>query len=64
MARKVKQVIEHGIDKREVGYYSTPDFVAKYLTDEMLRINSHGKFVLDPAVGKEELLAYFYSAGK
>ena len=64
MARKVKQVIEQGIDKREVGYYSTPDFVAKYLTEEMLRINPHGKFVLDPAVGKEELLAYFYSAGK
>ena len=34
------------------------------MTDEKLRINSHGKFVLDPAVGKEELLAYFYSAGK
>lgn len=64
MARKVKQVIEHGIDKREVGYYSTPDFVAKYLTEEMLYINPQGKFVLDPAVGKEELLAYFYSAGK
>ena len=31
--------MENGIDKREVGYYSTPSFVAKYLTHEMLSIN-------------------------
>lgn len=64
MARKVKTVIENGIDKREVGYYSTPSFVAKYLTREMLSINPTGKFVLDPAVGKEELLEEFYKSGK
>lgn len=64
MARKVKQIINDGVDKREVGYYSTPEFIAKYLTEEMLRINPNGKYVLDPAVGKEELLYYFYEAGK
>lgn len=64
MARKVKTIIENGIDKREVGYYSTPSFIAKYLTQEMLSINPSGDLVLDPAVGKEELLEEFYNAGK
>lgn len=64
MARKVKTIMENGIDKREVGYYSTPPFVAKYLTQEMLSINPDGRWVLDPAVGKEELLDEFYKAGK
>lgn len=64
MARKVKTIMENGIDKREVGYYSTPSFVAQYLTQEMLSINPHGTWVLDPAVGKEELLEEFYRRGK
>lgn len=64
MARKVKTIIENGIDKREIGYYSTPSFVAKYLTQEMLSINPNGDLVLDPAVGKEELLEEFYNTGK
>lgn len=64
MARKPKSIMEDGIDKREVGYYSTPSFVADYLTREMLAINPNGTFVLDPAVGKEELLRGFYKAGK
>lgn len=64
MARKVKVVIDSGIDKREVGYYSTPSFIADYLTKEMLSINPSGSKVLDPAVGKEELLKKFYDAGK
>lgn len=65
MARKVKTLIGNdGIDRREVGYYSTPNFVARYLTEEMLRINPNGEKVLDPATGKEELLRYFYESGK
>lgn len=65
MARKTKTLIGNdGIDRREVGYYSTPDFVAKYLTTEMLKINPNGLNVLDPATGKEELLRYFSEAGK
>jgi len=64
MARKIKTVMEHGIDRREVGYYSTPSFIADYLTQEMLAINPDGVTVLDPAVGKEELLNGFYKSGK
>ena len=64
MARKVKVLIKNGIDKREVGYYSTPSFIADYLTNEMLAINPDGAEVLDPATGKEELLKGFYLAGK
>lgn len=65
MARKVKVLLdENGVDKRESGYYSTPDFIAKYLTYEMLKINPNGESVLDPAVGKEELLHYFKKEGK
>lgn len=64
MARKIKVLLRNGIDKREVGYYSTPSFIADYLTKEMLAINPNGTFVLDPAVGREELLAGFYEAGK
>jgi len=64
MARKVKVLINNGIDKREIGYYSTPSFIADYLTSEMLSLNPDGKDVLDPAVGKEELLKGFFLAGK
>lgn len=64
MARKVKTIMENGIDKREVGYYSTPSFIAKYLAQELLSINPNGNLVLDPAVGKEELLEEFYKTGK
>ena len=65
MARKVKTLIgENGIDRREIGYYSTPEFIANYLTDEMLAINPNGMRVLDPATGKEELLKSFYEHGK
>lgn len=65
MARKVKKLIDgNGIDKREVGYYSTPAFIAEYLTKQMLAINPNGQYVLDPAVGKEELLKPFYDNNK
>lgn len=65
MGRFVKNIInKDGIDVREVGYYSTPRFIAEYITKELLSINPDGKYVLDPAVGKEELLEYFHIAGK
>ena len=31
MARKDKKIILEGVDKREVGYYSTPQFIADYI---------------------------------
>jgi len=54
----------NGLDVRDSGYYSTPKFVANYLTDELLLLNPNGKKVLDPAVGNEELLEKFFKAGK
>lgn len=64
MGRSVKLVVDSGVDRRESGYYSTPPFVGKFLTQELLRISPHGQTVLDPCVGKEELLEEFYLAGK
>ncbi|MBB6622265.1 HsdM family class I SAM-dependent methyltransferase [Clostridium gasigenes] len=59
MGRGKKQVVEDNIDKRESGYYSTPRFVADYVSKRMLEINPSGKKVLDPCCGKEELLNIF-----
>lgn len=66
MGRKEKNLykafdIKHKeiIDVREIGYYSTPDFVAKYIGERMLEINNEGKTLLDPCCGKEELIDYF-----
>lgn len=64
MARRSKKIMFNGIDKREVGSYSTPDFVAHYLSEEMMRMNPSGHTVLDPAVGKGELVGAFLDAGK
>ncbi len=64
MARKKKTIIREGVDARGVGYYATPRFVADFLSKKMLKINPTGKMVLDPAVGKEELLDSFFASGK
>lgn len=64
MARKEKKIYNiEGVDRRKVGYYSTPLFVAEYLTRRMLEIKPNGSLVLDPAVGKEELISGFSHAG-
>ena len=65
MGRFNKEVLDiSGVDKRESGYYSTPKFIAEFLTESMLELNPDGKYVLDPAVGKEELIEQFFLAGK
>lgn len=64
MGRHNKIVKCEKIDRRENGYYSTPSFVAEFITNTMLSINPNGKAVLDPCVGKEELLDKFYESGK
>lgn len=64
MARHKKFNIKDGIEKRESGYYSTPTFVANFLSSELLRINPAGVKVLDPCVGKEELLVPFIQSQK
>jgi len=57
-------VNNNGIDRRDSGYYSTPDFVANYISNELLALNPSGKKALDPAVGDEELLSNFFIHGK
>lgn len=47
------------IDKREVGYYSTPTFICDYITKRVVDINKEGKSVFDPCCGKEEMLEPF-----
>lgn len=64
MARKSKILCEEGVDKRQVGYFPTPDFVSQYLFEEMMLLNPDGSKVLDPAVGKGELIKSFLDCGK
>ncbi len=61
MGRHQKVVEVDNIDKRALGYYSTPRFVAKYISKRLLMINPNGRKVLDPCCGKEELLDEFFS---
>jgi len=55
-------VIENGLDRRELGYYSTPSFISTFMTKKMLDINPNGKIALDPCVGKEEMIKEFYNS--
>lgn len=65
MGRHSKSVVTaDGIDRRETGYYATPEFVARFLTARMLAVNPAGTRVLDPCVGREEMLAAFAEADK
>ncbi|WP_300381185.1 N-6 DNA methylase [Clostridium sp.] len=65
MGRKEKLVIkelkteEVFIDKRELGYYSTPDYICDYIKERLLEINNKGESILDPCCGKEEMLNPF-----
>lgn len=65
MGRKEKVLIEElktekiFIDKRELGYYSTPAFICEYIKNRLLEINNKGKSVFDPCCGKEEMLNPF-----
>ncbi|MBS5940060.1 N-6 DNA methylase [Clostridium sp.] len=70
MARKEKMLEEisctyneEDIDRREVGYYATPEFISNYISLRMLQINNNGTRVLDPCCGKEELLSFFFDKG-
>lgn len=53
-----------GVDRRASGYYSTPNFVTEFITREMLALNSKGRTVLDPCVGKGEMTFAFEAADK
>mgnify|MGYP001437296354 FL=1 len=57
MARKTKEILDKdGNDVRDLGYYFTPKQVSTFIQTSMLEINPKLKTVLDPAVGKEELI--------
>lgn len=64
MARQTKVLRKDNIDRRELGYYYTPQFVADYISKRLLTLHPNGKKVLDPSVGQEELLDNFFDAGK
>jgi len=65
MGRHSKQVVTAcGNNRREMGYYSTPNFIAEFLTRKSLELLPNGHNVIDPCVGKEELIGAFYAAGK
>ncbi len=64
MARKVKKLFDDtGTEIRELGYYSTPIEVANFIQDRLIQINPSISRVLDPAVGKEELIKKFLKRG-
>ena len=70
MGRKEKNLykavdIKHKeiIDVREIGYYATPPFVARYIGKRIIDINGKGKTLFDPCCGKEELTDYFSDLG-
>lgn len=53
-----------GTERRAIGYYSTPSFVAQFLTQKLIEICPHGKYVIDPCVGKGELIKEFKGLDK
>ena len=64
MGRHKKSVFnDTGIDRRDTGYYSTPEPVAGFFKKKLLSINPDPKLVFDPCVGKGELLAPFRDSG-
>lgn len=63
MGRSVKQNLVENIDRREVGYYSTPKFVADFIAQQILELRPGAKFVLDPCIGQGELTVGFKEKG-
>ncbi len=56
MGRYLKLVTsDDGIDRRALGYYSTPPFIAKYIADRLTQINPAGATALDPCIGSGEM---------
>ena len=56
-------ILENGIDRRESGYYSTPEFISRFMFEACIEINPNGRYAFDPAVGNEELVRNFSFAG-
>lgn len=54
---------DDGGDRRELGYYSTPDFVVEFLASRLLSLRPLARSVMDPCVGKGEMIAPYAKAG-
>lgn len=52
-----------GVDRRGSGYYSTPRDISRIIYGLLTGLNPNGKKVLDPCVGKEELIQDFLING-
>jgi len=52
---KKKIITANGHDRRELGYYSTPNFVAEFIAREIKKIRPSASTALDPCVGEGEL---------
>ena len=64
MGRHNKEVLtDAGIDRRDTGYYSTPEPVAEFFRRKLLSLNPAPKLVFDPCAGRGELLAPFRDCG-
>ena len=64
MARKQKKVIiESGQDRRDTGYYSTPNFVSEYIFNRLYELKPSGTKVFDTCIGKGELSQPFIQNG-
>ena len=64
MGRHNKAVLTGaGIDRRDTGYYSTPEPVAEFFRRKLLSLNPAPKLVFDPCAGRGELLAPFRDCG-
>ena len=64
MGRHNKAVLNGaGIDRRDTGYYSTPEPVAEFFRRKLLSLNPAPKLVFDPCAGRGELLAPFRDCG-
>ena len=60
MGRHRKSVLTSaGIDRRDSGYYSTPEPVAGFFKRKLLSLNPAPTLIYDPCVGNGELLAPF-----
>ena len=64
MGRHRKSVLTSaGIDRRDSGYYSTPEPVAAFFKRKLLSLKPDPNLVYDPCVGNGELLAPFRHIG-
>lgn len=65
MGRQLKVVCApDGTDRRETGFYQTPDFVATYLVGRMLERSPSLGRVVDPCVGDGAFLAPLLGSGR